>query len=85
MTITSGRPELKRLIEGTGVAMNEYETAINRVSGELTTAESKLKKMESAGMSNARAINAQKRRVQELKEQFRSDRRYLHGTRTSAY
>ena len=73
------KAELKRLTEGTGVAMNEYQAAINRVSGELTAAEGKLKKMESAGNSNARAIAAQERRVRELKAQLEA----IEGTYTA--
>ena len=61
------KEQLNRLTKGTGVTMNEFKTAIAGAKDEVQKAEGKLKQMESAGISNARAINAQRKRVNELK------------------
>ena len=73
------KQELQRIIKGTGVTMNEFETAIANTSNQLAAAKGKLNDMEQAGYKNARAINAQKNRVQELQAQLNA----IEGTYTA--
>ena len=63
--------DLNSLLNGSEKDMSKYETAIKKANDELAEAKSKLKDMESAGVSNARAIQSQKRRVGELASELK--------------
>ena len=71
--------ETKALINGTEFEMSKYETAIKQTNDKLAEAKSKLDKMKESGTGNARAINAQTKRVQELKKQLEG----IKGTYTA--
>ena len=71
--------ETSALINGTEFEMSKYETAIKQTNDKLAEAKSKLDTMKESGVGNARAINAQTKRVQELKKQLEG----IKGTYTA--
>ena len=62
--------KLNRIIEGGATSVNEMKTALDSKSKALAEAESKLSKLERTGISNSRSVNAQKKKVRELKEEL---------------
>ena len=62
--------KLNNLIQGGSDDIDEYKTAIAGKKTELEKASEKLRRMEKNSSSASRAINAQKRRVRELREQL---------------
>ena len=71
--------DLNSLLDGSEKEMSKYETAIKKTNDKLAEAKSKLNNMETAGIGNARAIQAQKKRAQELKSQLEG----IKGTYTA--
>jgi len=68
--------ELNRLIRGGSDDLAEYEAKISELETELTKASAKLEDLKENGISNARAVNAQKREVEKLRSQLEQ----LEGT-----
>jgi tape measure domain-containing protein len=62
--------KLNRIIEGGATSVNEMKTALDSKSKALAEAEAKLSKLERTGISNSRSVNAQKKKVRELKEEL---------------
>lgn len=62
--------KLNRIIEGGANSVNEMKTALDSKSKALAEAEAKLSKLERTGISNSRSVNAQKKKVRELKEEL---------------
>jgi tape measure domain-containing protein len=62
--------DLNSLLNGSEKEISKYETAIKKTNDKLAEAKSKLNDMKGAGVSNARAIRSQKRRVDELRSEL---------------
>ena len=62
--------KLNRIIEGGATSVNEMKTALDSKSKALAEAEAKLSKLEKTGISNSRSVNAQKKKVRELKKEL---------------
>lgn len=62
--------KLNRIIEGGATSIDEIKTALDSKSKALAEAEAKLSKLEKTGISNSRSVNAQKKKVQELKKEL---------------
>ena len=68
--------DLNRLLNDATVKSTELKNAVSAKSAELEKASGKLDKMKASGVSNARAVAAQEKRVRELKAQLEA----LEGT-----